>query len=151
MKRMIKGLLLLMCICCAVSAVAESNVPMIEVPFWDQYITCTDGAAEGDQYFSCFWAGMLLRRGGGLEKYLAALDSMGLKYTRKTDVTDPQTGEVAGVMLWFAEDLALAIYGDPVASASINLYPAESGMGASIPVDLDRNYVAMVAGEAAQE
>lgn len=139
--------IILMCVCFTTSAIStaeENTSQMIEIPYFSQYDTCSESEAEKDQYFSCFWASMLLRKGGDIDKYLEALDDMGLKYTRKNDILDSSTGKAKGVALWFAEDLLLAIYGNPVESAKINLYPNEPGIGAIIPVDLEENYIAML-------
>ena len=120
----------------------------VAVPDFSLISTFTNGEANEEQFFSCMWAGMLIRKNVTVAGYLSALDSIGLKYLDmdrlvKSDGTIENTIE-------FSDLLFLTLYGDPVQSADIILFtdPRKKNLGgAQIPIDLDNNYLTTVLGK----
>lgn len=120
----------------------------VAVPDFRLISTFTSGEAGEEQFFSCMWAGMLVRRNVKAASYLSMIDSIGLKYLNQERL-EYDDGSIVTV-IEFSEFLFLNLYGDPVQSADILLYtdPVKKNLGgAKIPIDLDNNYLTIVLGK----
>ncbi len=120
----------------------------VKVPDFSLISTFTNGEAKEEQFFSCMWAGMLVRKNVTVAGYLSALDTIGLKYLH-LDRFVLRDGTIVNT-IDFSDLLSLTLHGDPVQSADIVLFtdPREKDLGgAKIPIDLDNNYLTIVLGK----
>lgn len=120
----------------------------VAVPDFSLITTFTSGEANEEQFFSCMWAGMLVRKNVSAAGYLSVLDKIGLKYLNQERLVY-NNGTIVTV-IDFSDQLYLKLYGDPVQSAEIVLFtdPKKKDLGgAKIPIDLDNNYLTIVLGE----
>ncbi len=120
----------------------------VAVPDFSLISTFTNGEADEEQFFSCMWAGMLVRKNVTVAGYLSAIDSIGLKYLNQQRRVYNDGAIVTDIE--FSDLLFLTLYGDPVQTADIMLYldPREKNLGgARIPIDLDNNYLTTVLGK----
>ena len=126
---------------------AEGNTEVL-TPDFSKIVTYSEKLTADEQVYSCIWAGMLVRKNVTVDGYLSALDTIGLKYLKKTE-NYGEDGQQRFTTLWFTEVLCLALVGDPVRSASIIQYKGgkKPALGAEIPIDLERNYLTLVLGE----
>ena len=147
MKKTLLTLLLVVFILLMISmSLAEEK--KVAVPDFSMLSPFTYDETNEEQFFSCMWAGMLVRKNVTVAGYLSALDSIGLKYLDmerlvKSDGTIKNTIE-------FSDFLFLTLYGDPVQSADIVLFTDTRKKdlgGAKIPIDLDNNYLTTVLGK----
>ena len=147
MKKMLLILLLaLFMVLMANMSLAEEK--KVKVPDFSMLSTFTYDETNEEQFFSCMWAGMLVRKNVTVAGYLSAIDSIGLKYLNQERLVY-NSGAIVTI-IEFSDLLFLNLNGDPVQSAEILLYtdPQDKNLGgAQIPIDLDNNYLTTVLGK----
>ena len=141
-------ILLIVVLMVPMTSMSLAEEKKVKVPDFSLISTFSNGETEDEQFFSCMWAGMLVRKNVTVAGYLSALDSIGLKYLNQ-DRLVKRDGTIVNI-IEFSDLLFLNLNGDPVQSAEILLYtdPREKDLGgAIIPIDLDNNYLTIVLGK----
>ena len=145
-----KALLILLLV---VFMVSMTNMSLAEekkvaVPDFSMLSPFKNDETNEEQFFSCMWAGMLVRKNVTVTGYLSAIDSIGLKYLNQERL-EYNDGAIVTI-IEFSDQLFLNLNGDPVQSADIILFtdPRKKDLGgAQIPIDLDNNYLTTVLGK----
>ena len=141
-------ILLVVALMAPMTNMSSAEEKKVKVPDFSLISTYTNGETKEEQFFSCMWAGMLVRKNVTVAGYLSAIDSVGLKSLNQ-ERRVYNDGAIVTV-IEFSEQLFLNLNGDPVQSAEILLYtdPRKKDLGgARIPIDLDNNYLTIVLGE----